>query len=102
MMRMLTRATAVCVAVLMLGAVASAQIVAPGIPSLVQPAPGAPPPAIYVPRIPQLDDPPATPRAALRNRGSFSDRVVTCLEQGAAAGLSPNRRAAYSRKCANQ
>jgi hypothetical protein len=33
---------------------------------------------------------------------SFSDRVVRCLQQGAAAGLGPNDRAAYSRSCANQ
>jgi hypothetical protein len=102
MTRFLTRSIGICGVVLMLGGGASAQIVAPAIPPLVQAPPSPPPPAIYVPQIPQLDDPPATPRAALRRRGSFSDRVVNCLEQGAAAGLSANRRAAYSRMCANQ
>jgi len=32
---------------------------------------------------------------------SFSDRVVRCLQQGAAAGLGPSARAAYSSACAN-
>jgi hypothetical protein len=45
---------------------------------------------------PQQNYVPASPRP------SFSDRVVGCLQQGAAAGLGPSDRAAYSRACANQ
>jgi hypothetical protein len=33
---------------------------------------------------------------------SFHDRVVRCLQEGAAAGLGPSARAAYSSACANQ
>jgi hypothetical protein len=64
------------------------------------PAP-LPPPKIEAPRIPQLDAPqhydyrPA-PRA------SFGDRVSRCLDEAAAAGVKPGRRAAYSRNCANR
>lgn len=64
------------------------------------PAP-LPPPKIEAPRIPQLDAPihydyrPAP-------RPSFSDRVVRCLDEAAAAGVKPSRRAAYSRSCANR
>jgi hypothetical protein len=35
-------------------------------------------------------------------RPSFSDRISTCLDEAAAAGLSPGQRSAYSRACANQ
>jgi hypothetical protein len=34
-------------------------------------------------------------------RPSFSDRVTTCLEEAAAAGLGPAERETYSRACAN-
>jgi hypothetical protein len=62
------------------------------------PAP-LPPPKIEAPKIPQLDAPqhydyrPA-PRA------SFGDRISRCLDEAAAAGVRPGRRAAYSRNCA--
>jgi hypothetical protein len=64
------------------------------------PAP-LPPPNIEAPKIPQLDAPqhydyrPA-PRA------SFGDRISRCLDEAAAAGVRPGRRAAYSRNCANR
>jgi len=35
-------------------------------------------------------------------RPSFSDRIGRCLDEGAASGLDPNERAAYSRSCANR
>jgi hypothetical protein len=35
-------------------------------------------------------------------RPSFSDKVARCLDEGAAAGLDPADRAAYSRSCANR
>jgi hypothetical protein len=64
------------------------------------PAP-LPPPRIEAPRVPQLDAPiqydyhPAP-------RSSFSDRIARCLDEAAAAGVKPSRRAAYSRNCANR
>jgi len=64
------------------------------------PAP-LPPPRIEAPRVPQLDAPiqydyrPAP-------RPSFSDRIARCLDEAAAAGVRPSRRAAYSRNCANR
>jgi hypothetical protein len=64
------------------------------------PAP-LPPPRIEAPRVPQLDAPvqydyrPAP-------RPSFSDRIARCLDEAAAAGVKPSRRAAYSRNCANR
>ena len=65
------------------------------------PPPALPPPKIEAPVVPKLDAP---PRYDYRPapRPSFSDRVTRCLDEGAAAGLSPADRAAYSRSCANQ
>jgi hypothetical protein len=64
--------------------------------------PPLPPPRIEVPAIPQMDAPPSQPSIAVSPRGSFSDRISTCLDQAAAAGLDPAERAAYSRACANR
>jgi hypothetical protein len=64
--------------------------------------PPPPPPRIEAPVIPRLDAPPSQPHVRASERGSFSDRVSRCLEEGAAAGLGPNARAAYSRSCANR
>ena len=81
--------------------------------------PAPPPPRIEVPAVPQMNSPPPfalqntkpgvvrqdkPPKQVLKpeQRPSFSDRVARCLEEGAALGLGPNRRAAYSRACANQ
>jgi hypothetical protein len=64
--------------------------------------PPPPPPKIEVPKVPEMDAPlrydyvPATPRP------SFSDRIARCLDEAAAAGVRPSRRAAYSRACANR
>jgi hypothetical protein len=80
---------------------ASAQIIPPGglqlSPPLPPPLPG---PKIEVPKIPKLDELP-TRNYVPAPRPSFSDKVTTCLEEGAAAGLPPGDRAAYSRACAN-
>ncbi|EKS38474.1 hypothetical protein [Afipia broomeae] len=82
-------------------------------------APPAPPPPIVVPTVPQMNSPPpfalqnttpgvvtqdTPPKPVLKRdrRPSFSDRVARCLDDGAAWGLNPNQRAAYSRQCANQ
>ncbi len=68
---------------------------------LPPPPPPPPPPRIEVPVVPKLDAPPQQPTVP-RGRNSFSDRVIDCLDQGAAYGLRPNDRAAYSRACANR
>jgi len=81
--------------------------------------PAPPPPPIVVPQVPQMNSPPpfalqntrpgivtqdTPPAPVLRRerRPSFSDRVARCLDDGAAWGMNPNQRAAYSRQCANQ
>lgn len=85
------------------GGVATAQLVGPNVtPSNPPPPPPPPPPKIEVPAVPKLDAPPRAPKAPGSRRGSFGDRVIDCLHQGAAAGLPPGERAAYSRACANQ
>jgi hypothetical protein len=107
------------------GGVAHAQVgfqplnTQPVIPYPTAPAP-IPPPRIEVPVVPKMDNPPPfalqnttpgtvrqgkPPKQVLkssRRRNSFSDRVARCLDDGAAWGLGPNERAAYSRSCANQ
>jgi hypothetical protein len=82
---------------------ASAQILPPGGGTLLPPPPAPPPPPrIEVPVVPQLDTLPTAPKAQIESRGSFGDRVTGCLQDGAAGGLGPNERAAYSRSCANR
>jgi hypothetical protein len=62
--------------------------------------PPPPPPRIEVPVVPKMDAPlrydyrPAP-------QPSFGERIARCLDEGAAAGLDPADRAAYSRSCAN-
>ena len=98
---------------------ASAQIPpAPGT-SPVIPFPTAPPPPITVPQVPQMNSPPkfelqnttpslveqgAPPKSIYKpeRRQSFSNRIQRCLDEGAAMGLDPNERAAYSRSCATR
>ena len=67
------------------------------------PPPPLPGPDIQVPEIPKMGVP-SRQIGGGRNvpRGSFSDRIVRCLDEAAAAGLGPADRAAYSRACANQ
>jgi len=50
--------------------------------------------------VPKLDELPQRNYVAPA-RLSFSDKVTTCLEEAAAAGLGQADRAAYSRACAN-
>jgi hypothetical protein len=47
-------------------------------------------------------DAPTTQTYQLTPRPSFSDRIISCLDEAAANGLGPSERAAYSRSCANQ
>jgi len=66
------------------------------------PPPAAlPPPKIEAPVVPKLDAPLSYDYRPAP-RPSFSDRIARCLDEGAAAGLRPSRRAAYSRSCANR
>jgi Rieske Fe-S protein len=80
---------------------ALAQIIPPGgsqfNPPLPQPLPG---PKIEVPVVPKMDELPSRNYLPAQ-RPSFSDRITTCLEEGAAGGLGPGDREAYSRSCAN-
>ena len=84
---------------------ASAQIIPPGgsqfNPLNAPLPPPLPPPKIEVPVIPKMDALPSY-NYVPAPRPSFSDRVTTCLEEGAAAGLGPGDREAYSRACANR
>jgi hypothetical protein len=91
----------VIVAVLVAASGASTQTIIPG-GSQFNPSPPAPPPPpkIAVPVVPQMDAP-MRQNPAPAPRPSFSDRINTCLDEAAAAGLGPNERAAYSRSCAN-
>ena len=79
--------------------VASAQVMVPGGSQFSPPPPLSP--KIEPPIIPQMDAS-ARPNYVSAPRPSFSDRIIRCLDEAAAAGLGPNERAAYSRSCANQ
>jgi hypothetical protein len=82
---------------------ASAQMLPPGASQFnPPPLPPPPPPKIEVPVVPQMDAPPSQPTVQPSERGSFGDRINSCLDEGAAAGLGPGERAAYSRSCANR
>jgi hypothetical protein len=104
MSRSLISALCVCVALsVVTGGVASAQMLPQGASQFSPPPPPPlPPPKIEVPAVPQMDAPLAQPAVRPSQRGSFSDRINNCLDEGAAAGLGPSDRAAYSRMCANQ
>jgi hypothetical protein len=95
----------VCVIATALGAAdvatAQLQVIPPGGSQFnPPPPPPPPPPKIEVPQVPQMD---ALPRQSYQppSRPSFSDRVTTCLDEAAAAGLGPSEREVYSRACAN-
>jgi hypothetical protein len=90
------------VAALVAGGAASAQFLPPGASQFnPPPPPPLPPPQIGPPVVPQMDAP-LRQNYAPAPRPSFSDRINTCLDEGAAGGLGPNERAAYSRSCANR
>ncbi|WP_454627178.1 hypothetical protein [Bradyrhizobium cenepequi] len=97
----------VVLALLLAAPAASAQFIVPGTnPNLLPPPPAPPPPPkIVAPTTPMMRGEPESqlpslpsPRASTRR--SFSDRIGGCLDAGAAAGLDPADRAAYSRSCA--
>jgi hypothetical protein len=119
MIRLLSFNAVLVAAVFVLSSPASAQIIAPpvgGVTLTPLPPAAPPPPRIDVPVVPRLDETPRArgvpvvpqldeaPRAQHtgRSRRSFGDRVTQCLQDGAAAGLGANDRAAYSRACANR
>jgi hypothetical protein len=79
---------------------ASAQTIIPprGSPLLNAPLPE---PKIAPPVVAKMDAPLQQNYAPLSTRPSFSDRITSCLQTGAAAGLGPSDREAYSRSCAN-
>ena len=90
-------ALVLCVA----GAAAQQIPITPG-GSQFQPLPPPPPPYVPVPVTPMFGPRPQQNYVPSSPPPSFSDRVVRCLQQGAAAGLGPSARAAYSSACANQ
>jgi len=101
-MKRLSIFVAAVIAALLTGGAASAQILPPGASQFNPPPPAPPPPPkIEVPAIPQLDAP-IRQNYQPAPRPSFSDRINACLDEAAAAGVRPSRRAAYSRACANR
>jgi hypothetical protein len=83
------------------GALAQVQLIPPGGSQFNPPLPPPlPSPKIEVPKVPQIDAMPSQSYLPAP-RPSFSDRVTTCLDEGAAAGLGAGDRGAYSRACAN-
>ncbi|MDO9059659.1 MAG: hypothetical protein Q7U92_11670 [Bradyrhizobium sp.] len=87
---------------LMAVSTASAQFIPPGGSQFNPPPPPPPPPKIEVTVVPQMDATLPVPQVQGLQRGSFGDRIGKCLEDGAAAGLGPSERSAYSRACANR
>jgi hypothetical protein len=94
-------------ALLLAAPAASAQFIVPGTnPSLLPPPPERPPPPkIVAPSTPMMrgeseSQLPSLPSPRASTRQSFGDRIRGCLDTGAAAGLDPADRAAYSRSCA--
>ena len=103
----MNRIAALCICVvvpLVTAQIASAQQLLPPGASQFNPPPPAPPPppSMAVPVVPRMDEPVAQPEVRPSSRGSFSDRISTCLDEGAASGLGAGERAAWSRSCANQ
>jgi hypothetical protein len=101
-MKRLSIITLAVAAALLAANTASAQIIPPGGSKFNPPLPPPPPsPKIEVPVVPQMDAPPRQSYAPAP-RPSFSDRITTCLNDAAAAGLGPSDREEYSRNCANR
>jgi hypothetical protein len=102
-MKRLSILTGLAMCVLVAAGPSSAQQVIPPGGSIFNPPPppAPPPPVIQVPVVPQMDAPPSPPTVGL-SQPTFGDRITQCLEDGAASGLGPGARAAYSRSCANQ
>jgi hypothetical protein len=82
---------------------AFAQFIPPGSSQFNPPPPAPPPPPkIEVPAIPQAGALPSRSYAPVKPQKSYGDRVTKCLDDAAAAGLSPTERTTYSRNCATR
>jgi hypothetical protein len=93
---------AVTLALILGGAASAQQFIPPGASQFnPPPPPPPPPPKMDVPVVPKMDAP-IRQDYAPAPQPSFSDRINSCLDQAAAAGLGPGERAAYSRACANR
>jgi hypothetical protein len=101
-MKRLSISACAIAATLVVADAALAQFIPPGGSKFNPPLPPPPPPPkIEVPVVPQMDAPPRQSYQPAPHP-SFGDRITTCLEEGAAAGLGPSEREAYSRNCANR
>ena len=101
-MKRLSIIVCIVAAALFAAGTAFAQFIPPGGSKFNPPLPPTPPPPkIEVRVVPQMDAPPRQGYAPAP-RPSFSDRITTCLNEGAAAGLGPSDREEYSRACANR
>jgi hypothetical protein len=94
--------SAAVMSMLIAGTAFGQQMLPPGWSQFNPPLPAPPPPPrIEAPVVPKMDAP-SQPRARSERRRSFDERITQCLQDGAASGLGPNARAAYSRACANR
>jgi hypothetical protein len=101
-MRRLTIIVCAVASALIFASAASAQAILPGGSIFNPPLPAPPPPPkIAPPVIPQMDAP-AHPNYAPAPTPSFGERISTCLDAAAAAGLGPDDRTTYARNCANR
>ncbi|MDE2378956.1 hypothetical protein [Bradyrhizobium sp.] len=90
------------IAAALLAGAAAAQSTLPGSSQFnPPPPPPPPPPKIEVPKVPQFDAKPSYNYRPAPRR-SYGDRVSKCLDDAAAAGMTPGERATYSRSCAQQ
>jgi hypothetical protein len=101
-MRSLTITVCAVASALIFTSAASAQAIPPGGSIFNPPLPAPPPPPkIAPPVIPQMDAP-VRQNYAPTPSPSFGDRISTCLDAAAAAGLGPDDRTTYARNCANR
>jgi hypothetical protein len=101
-MRQSSIAIGVVILTFFAGAAFGQQMIPPGWSQFNPPLPAPPPsPRIEVPVVPRMDAPSQPPSQSSLRR-SFDERITQCLQDGAAAGLGPSARAAYSRACANR
>lgn len=118
-MRKLMAVCLLCIVPLGTGAFAQVYTTPGGRAVLPPPPAPPPPPAITVPQVPTMNSPPPfalqnttpgyvregrPPKQVLKpqRRESFDRRISRCLDEGAAMGLGPGERSAYSRNCAHQ
>ena len=101
-MKRLSILIAMTMCLLVADAALAQQMIPPGWSQFNPPLPAPPPPPrIEAPVVPRMDAP-SQPRVRSERRRSFDERITQCLQDGAASGLGPSARAAYSRACANR